>query len=179
MTTPTPWWATELRAATPRMVAFVRRRAAAIDAEDVVDAVCVELADRLHTNAEKYPQSWFAREAPSEVEELQFRGLVWQVCKRRLQDQLRREYLRRARTSSGLLHGEGSPNPEAVAIAKQLLLRLAEEIEALPLEDRELLASTMESEDRVALSSRDRMRLSRLRRELATKISQHQHRPRS
>jgi hypothetical protein len=158
------------------MVAFVKRRATALDAEDLVDAACVELADRLHTSAEKYPRSWFLNEAPTPTEELQFRGLVWQICKRRLQDQLRREYVRRQQ-SGGLPHAEASPNPETVTIAKQLLVRLAEEIDSLSLEDRELLASTLESEGRAPISNRNRMRLSRLRRELATKISHYKHRP--
>ena len=150
----------------PQMETFAPRHTAfrpGVESE-IVGQTVVEMAGRLDGQSHRYPRSWFSAEAPAEADRSRFRALAWLICRRRIYDLLRREYAeRRLRLPAS----DPTYSAETHAADREALRRVIAAIDELEPEDRELLIRGMERGDgELPLTSRERVRLSRLRSRL-------------
>lgn len=163
------WWVEEHARIRPLLERAVRRRVLIGSSQDTLAEVAAELTRRLKTAAAEYPASWFGGAVPPESDQHLFRGLVFRILERRIADELRRAYLRRRGTSEALdEQAAATRDPETLAAAREKLRRLAEKIEELPADDRELLYAVGDGAQH--LLPRDRVRLHRLRRRLVGEV---------
>lgn len=162
------WCVTEFERLRPSLVRFVQRGLFLAIGEDVVAEVSRELVEMLRSRPKEFPESWTDPVEPPEAEARAFRSLVWLVTRRRMYDEIRREYLR-ARTDVSVGQTAEQASPEAWIDARRFLVSLARRIDALSAAERDLLTAGTE-EQIAAMSATDRVRLHRLRRKLATKV---------
>lgn len=167
-----PWWASELLRRRAELAAFLEARAGLgpITAREVVDALATELAERFQERGRRYPAAWFREGTPEPKLVAAYVRLLQTIALRRSYDHLRAEYrqrrLRPALTEH--LRDEGRPpSIERTVDARRFLSVLTSELEKLTVAERELLLMG----DRLQpASGRERIRLFRLRRRLASAV---------
>jgi hypothetical protein len=169
-----PWWASELLRRRSELVSFLEVRAglSSTTAREVVDALGTELAERFQVDRRHYPAAWFREVAPEPRPAAAYFELLRTIALRRSYDYLRAEY-RQRRLRPALeehLRDEGSgPSVERTVDARKFLAALTSELEKLTVDERELL---LKGDRQHPASGRERIRLYRLRRRLASAVKE-------
>jgi hypothetical protein len=167
----TPWWVLRARELDGALRRFMQRRLGPHDALDAVAAVHESLAVQFATRefAAAHP-TWSGHAVPLSDQVAEFDRVLWRLARLRLLDELRRLYLRKRSVplDDALVAGERT---EARIEAREYLRRLAELVEALPADDRELLSLASDaSGGPMHMTNADRVRLHRLRKMLAERL---------
>ncbi len=168
---PNPWWATAFEELRFDVERFVARRLAHASVQDVVSTVLEQLAKKSATFSSTHP-AWVATSGePSAAEVAEFKAVVWRMARMRMLDELRRVYVTKKAQTRGDPPAPGV-DVAAQVDARQMLQALARYMDELPEEDRHLLMVAVDGECTAhgALSQAERVRLHRLRRQLAEKL---------
>ena len=166
-----PWWTRAFAELRPDIERFVARRLPAASVQDVLSTVLEQLVDKSKAFATTHP-AWIASSGePSPAEVAQFTGLAWTIARMRMLDELRRFYVTKK------VHARVVPKLPSLDVAAQIdarkmLVALARYIDELPEEQRHLLLAAVDGDcsERGALSAAQRVRLHRVRRQLAEKL---------
>jgi hypothetical protein len=151
----------------PALLSHFRGRAAFGTRVDLVDGIGVELAEVFREAKASYPPSWFSAGPPSEHDANAFRALVWRIADRRFLDLLRAHYVRTKHIEDQ--EAAQQFQAEQQLDARRFLHVLAELVDSLADEDRELLGRSTKGQP-TPMTDAERIRLHRLRQKLAQTI---------
>jgi hypothetical protein len=166
-----PWWTTAFTQLRPDVERFLGRRLPPAGVQDVMSTVLEQLVGKSKTFAETHP-AWLATSGdPSPAEAAEFTGLVWTMARMRMLDELRHFYVTR-KAHARVRTSEPGIDVVAQVDARQMLAALAGYVDELPEEDRHLLLAAVDGDctENGALTPAQRVRLHRLRRQLAEKL---------
>ena len=166
-----PWWTTAFEELRFDVERFVARRLTTASVQDVVSTVLEQLVERSSMFASTHP-AWIATSGePSPAEVAEFKALVWRMARMRMLDELRRVYVTKKSQTRAAPTGPGV-DITAQVDARQTLHALARYIDELPEEDRHLLMVAVDGECTAhgALTPAERVKLHRLRRQLAERL---------
>lgn len=161
------WWEEELRRLQPSLLRSTRRHSSFEPGleSDIVGQAMLEISQRLAAAPVEYPASWFACGTPAPADIAKFQALARVVCKRRVYDRLRQHYI--ARDRRPMPQPAAGISAEEHASDREILRLVVGALNDLSTGDRELIIRGMErGHGELALSAAERVRLSRLRRQL-------------
>lgn len=160
------WWAREFERLRPLLANRLRQRGLAWLADDVLANIGLELARR-YTGP--------ALHVEANIEE--FEQLVWRLTRFRTSDELRALMSRGLRKRSDAVADELSETRDGEESvirgidARGFLSHVVERLDRLPEKDRELLTRPLQDETEEPLSGSERVRVVRLRKQLAKAIA--------
>ena len=163
-----PWLVEELLSLGPTLRHTLARRwvfdPGAVD--DVVGDVAVAFLEAVIDPAPTVAQELASIDHPTPEDIERLHRLVRIMAWRRMTSALRRHYLQRVAATP-----DDSPqaDPEARYVALEFLRRVADELDALPLDDQALLQHEL-WDDKTPLQDGDRVRLHRLRNKIAQRV---------
>ena len=166
-----PWWTTKFTQLRPDIERSLSRRLAAASVQDVMSTVLEQLVEKSKTFAATRPTWLSTGGEPSPAEVAQFTGLVWTMSRMRMLDELRHIYVTR-RAHARAHTSEPGVDIAAQVDARQMLTALAGYVDELSDDERHLLLAAVDGDctDNEALTPAQRVKLHRLRRQLAEKL---------
>ena len=168
-----PWWAAAFAELRPDIERFVGRRLPPASVQDVLSTVLEQLVEKSKTFSASHPTWLSTTGEPPPGEAAAFAGLVWTIARMRMLDEIRHVYVvQKARSKVEQPEGGRGIDVTAQIDARQMLELLARYVNQLPMEDRELLLAAVDGEcnENGAQSPAQRVRLHRVRRQLAEKL---------
>lgn len=168
-----PWWATAFAELRPDIERSLGRRLPPASVQDVMSTVLEQLVEKSKAFAGTRPAWVSTTGEPSAAEVAEFTGLAWTMARMRMLDELRHVYVTK-KAHARVRSSEPGVDVGAQIDARQMLVALAGYIDQLSNDDRHLLLAAVDgdSTDNGALSPAQRVRLHRLRRQLAEKLWQ-------
>lgn len=160
------WWERQLGDVAGQVAAVLRAHGR-VDVEAIASDVVLDLVRLLRVETTSFPKAWFGNREPGESHRKAFRVLVRTLARRRYLDHLRRQYVRARELPSA---EPDEPGLEARVDARVLLVQLARLLERLPEGDRDLVTGVLDPAQG-RLGARDRQRLARVRKRLATDLA--------
>jgi hypothetical protein len=168
-----PWWLATFTSLRPDLERFFGRRLPVGSVQDLVSTVLEQLVEKSATFATSHPAWLSTTDEPPPGEAAAFIGLVWKIARMRMLDEIRHVYIvRKARSKVEQPEGGSGVDVTAQIDARTMLELLARYVDELTVEDRELLLTAVDGEcnENGAQSPAQRVRLHRLRRQLAKRL---------
>jgi len=166
-----PWWTTAFAQLRPDVERSVGRRLPPASVQDVMSTVLEQLVEKSKSFAATH-RAWLSTTGePSPAEVAEFTGLVWTMARMRMLDELRHVYVTR-KAHAHVRRGDPGVDVAAQVDARQMLAALAGYIDELSEDDRHLLLAAVDGDctDNGALTPAQRVKLHRLRRQLAERL---------
>jgi hypothetical protein len=166
-----PWWTTAFAELRPDIERSLGRRLPPASVQDVMSIVLEQLVEKSKTFATTRPAWLSTAGEPSPAEVAEFTALVWTMARMRMLDELRHIYVARKAHARARTSDPGI-DVDAQVDARQMLVALAGYIDELSDEDRHLLLAAVDGDctDNGALTPAQRVKLHRLRRQLAERL---------
>ncbi|MGO9833384.1 MAG: hypothetical protein ACLP1X_04145 [Polyangiaceae bacterium] len=168
-----PWWAAAFAALRPDIERSLGRRLSPESVQDVMSTVLEQLVEKSKAFSTTRPAWVSTTDEPSPAEVAEFTGLAWTMARMRMLDELRHFYVTR-KAHARVRSSDPGVDVGAQLDARHMLTALAGYIDQLSVEDRHLLLAAVDGDctDNGVLSPAQRVRLHRLRRQLAERLWQ-------